>query len=62
LSRGRSMIRRPRIVGFDFPGSSAIGIGELTLLLSPLSGKLAPAAGLGGPRALAVSGSVGAGA
>ena len=56
------MIRRPRIVGFGFRGSSAIGIGALTLLLSPPSGKLAPAAGLGGPRALTVSGSVGAGA
>ena len=34
MSRGRSMIRRPRILGFR--GSSAIGIGEMNLLHAPL--------------------------
>ncbi len=54
------MILRPRTVGFR--GSSPIGIGGVTLLLSGPSGKLTPAAGLGGPRAPAVSGSEGDGA
>ena len=53
------MIRRPRIVGFR--GSSAIGDrADATPL--PSVWKVAPAAGLGGPRVPAVSGSVGAGA
>ena len=59
MSWGRSMIRRPRILGFR--GSSAIGIGEMNLLQAPPSWKMAPAAGVGGPRAPAVSGSVGDG-
>ena len=54
------MIRRLRIVGFR--GSSAIGIGAVNLLHGPPPGKVAPAAGVGGPRAPAVNGSAGDGA
>ena len=56
------MIRLLRILGFRGSGSSVIGIGEVNLLLSPPPEKNTPAAGLGGPRAWAVSGSAGDGA
>ena len=54
------MIRRPRILGFGGSSAIRIGEGEPTPLASV--GELAPAAGLGGPRVPAVSGSVGGGA
>lgn len=55
------MIRRPRILGFRGSCAIRIGEGEPTPLAS-LGGNVAPAAGLGGPRVPAVSGSVGSGA
>ena len=56
------MIRRLRILGFRGTGSSAIEIGGVKLPHSTRLGEMTPAAGRGGPRVSAVSGSVADGA